>query len=66
MINTDTLQITESRKKRISKACGLVRPETVILLSKDSLFNSQGSLPNTHYQTACRFSVLFASTSGKN
>jgi hypothetical protein len=66
MINTDTLQNTETLKNECQKNNGQVCPETVILLSKYSPFPSPDSLPNIHSQTACRFSVLSAATSDKN
>jgi hypothetical protein len=65
MMNTGKLQNTDIRKREYQRADGQVRPETVFLPSKNRLFLFQTNLPNTHSQTVCWFSVLFASKSEK-
>ena len=66
MMIKGTLQNTETRKNENNKAVGQVRPETVFLPLKYRKTPLQYNLPNTHSQTAYRFSVLMVLKSGKN
>jgi hypothetical protein len=65
MMNKGGLQKTDTLKIKYQRTDGQVRSETVFLPSKDRLFVSQTKLPNTHSQTICWFSVLFALKSEK-